>query len=379
MQKIEYPEIEFVETDTESIENNLIQIYEEMKQKSGNKNYKVYPASPEKLFISYMAAIIVQQRVLINQAAKMNVPRWATGEYLDSIAELFKDAQRLPASPARATFRCYISEEQQQSIIIPKGTRVTFDGDIVFATEYDLEIKKGELYADVEAVCETAGTIGNDLAPGQVKEIIDVYDYFQKIENITRTSGGTDQETDEDFRERMREDMEAYSTAGPANGYIYFAKSVSAAVSDVAVDSPEPGIVDVRILLKNGEKPTETILKNIEAELNAETIRPLTDIVKVSVPNTVEFDIDLTFWIDETNMANAKVIEEKARTAVNEFIAWQTEKMGRDINQSNLIARLMQTGVKRVAVRKPEFTVIDKVSVATLKNCTILNGGVESV
>lgn len=379
MQKIEYPEIEFVETDTESIENNLIQIYEEMKQKSGNKNYKVYPASPEKLFISYMAAIIVQQRVLINQAAKMNVPRWATGEYLDSIAELFKDAQRLPASPARATFRCYISEEQQQSIIIPKGTRVTFDGDIVFATEYDLEIKKGELYADVEAVCETAGTIGNDLAPGQVKEIIDVYDYFQKIENITRTSGGTDQETDEDFRERMREDMEAYSTAGPANGYIYFAKSVSAAVSDVAVDSPEPGIVDVRILLKNGEKPTETILKNIEAELNAETIRPLTDIVKVSVPNTVEFDIDLTFWIDETNMANAKVIEEKARTAVKEFIAWQTEKMGRDINQSNLIARLMQTGVKRVAVRKPEFTVIDKVSVATLKNCTILNGGVESV
>lgn len=379
MQKIEYPEIEFVETDTESIENNLIQIYEEMKQKSGNKNYKVYPASPEKLFISFMAAIIVQQRVLINQAAKMNVPRWATGEYLDSIAELFKDAQRLPASPARATFRCYISEEQQQSIIIPKGTRVTFDGDIVFATEYDLEIKKGELYADVEAVCETAGTIGNDLAPGQVKEIIDVYDYFQKIENITRTSGGTDQETDKDFRERMREDMEAYSTAGPANGYIYFAKSVSAAVSDVAVDSPEPGIVDVRILLKNGEKPTETILKNIEAELNAETIRPLTDIVKVSVPNTVEFDIDLTFWIDETNMANAKVIEEKARTAVNEFIAWQTEKMGRDINQSNLIARLMQTGVKRVAVRKPEFTVIDKVSVATLKNCTILNGGVESV
>lgn len=163
-----------------------------------------------------MAAIIVQQRILINQAAKMNVPRWAEGEYLDSIAELFKDAKRLPASPATATFRCYISEEQTQSIIIPKGTRVTFDGDIVFATEDDLEIKAGELFGDVDAVCETSGTIGNDLAPGQVKEIIDVYDYFQKIENITKTSGGADEETDEDFRERMREDMESYSTAGPA-------------------------------------------------------------------------------------------------------------------------------------------------------------------
>lgn len=377
MPKIEYPEIDFVETDTEMIENNLIQTYETMKQKDGNKNYKVYPASPEKLFISYMAAIIVQQRILINQAAKMNVPRWAEGEYLDSIAELFKDAQRLPASPAKATFRCYISEEQPQSIIIPKGTRITFDGDIVFATEDDLEIKAGELFGDVDAVCETSGTIGNNLAPGQVKEIIDVYDYFQKIENITKTSGGADEETDEDFRERMREDMESYSTAGPANGYIYHTKSVSAAISDVSVDSPEPGIVDIRVLLKNGEKPTETVLKGIEDSLNADTIRPLTDTVKVSVPDSVEFEINVTFWIEQGNMANAKIIEENARAAVNDFIEWQTEKMGRDINPSNLIARLMKTGVKRVEVRKPEFLPVDKVSVATLTKCNVLNGGVE--
>lgn len=377
MPKIEYPEIDFVETDTEMIENNLIQTYETMKQKDGNKNYKVYPASPEKLFISYMAAIILQQRILINQAAKMNVPRWAEGEYLDSIAELFKDAQRLPASPAKATFRCYISEEQPQSIIIPKGTRVTFDGDIVFATEDDLEIKSGELFGDIDAVCETSGTIGNDLAPGQVKEIIDVYDYFQKIENITKTSGGADEETDEDFRDRMREDMESYSTAGPANGYIYHTKSVSSAISDVSVDSPEPGIVDVRVLMKNGEKPTETVLKGIEDSLNADTIRPLTDTVKVSVPDSVEFEIDVTFWIDQANMANAKMIEENARAAVNAFISWQTEKMGRDINPSNLIARLMQTGVKRVDVRKPVFKPVDKVSVATLTKCNVLNGGVE--
>lgn len=377
MPKIEYPEIDFVETDTEMIENNLIQTYETMKQKDGNKNYKVYPASPEKLFISYMAAIIVQQRILINQAAKMNVPRWAEGEYLDSIAELFKDAQRLPASPATATFRCYISEEQPQSIIIPKGTRVTFDGDIVFATEDDLEIKAGELFGDVDAVCETSGTIGNNLAPGQVKEIIDVYDYFQKIENITKTSGGADEETDEDFRERMREDMESYSTAGPANGYIYHTKSVSAAISDVSVDSQEPGIVDIRVLLKNGEKPTETVLKGIEDSLNADTIRPLTDTVKVSVPDSVEFEIDVTFWIEQGNMANAKIIEENARAAVNDFIEWQTEKMGRDINPSDLIARLMKTGVKRVEVRKPEFLPVDKVSVATLTKCNVLNGGVE--
>ena len=53
-----------------------------------------------------------------------------TGEYLDSLAELFKDLERLPASPASAMFRFYISEAQKQSVIIPAGTRISFDGAI---------------------------------------------------------------------------------------------------------------------------------------------------------------------------------------------------------------------------------------------------------
>lgn len=106
-----YPDIEFVETDTETIESNLIALYENMVQQvPGREHYKVYPASPERLFISWVANIIVQQRVIINETAKKNVPRYADGEYLDSLAELFKDLERLPASPASAMFRFYISQ-----------------------------------------------------------------------------------------------------------------------------------------------------------------------------------------------------------------------------------------------------------------------------
>lgn len=43
-----YPDIEFVETDTETIESNLIALYENMVQQvPGREHYKVYPASPE--------------------------------------------------------------------------------------------------------------------------------------------------------------------------------------------------------------------------------------------------------------------------------------------------------------------------------------------
>ena len=78
----EYPDIEFLETDTETIESNMIALYEELVNKElvkqgKREKYKVYPASPERLFIAWCAAIIVQQRVLINETAKKNVPRYA--------------------------------------------------------------------------------------------------------------------------------------------------------------------------------------------------------------------------------------------------------------------------------------------------------------
>lgn len=375
-----YPDIDFVETDTETIESNLIALYEELvRQVPGRERYKVYPASPERLFISWIAAVIVQQRVLINETAKKNVPRYADGEYLDSLAELFKDLERLPASPASAMFRFYISEAQTQSIIIPKGTRISFDGAILFATTENLEIKAGSTYGDVEGECTTAGTVGNNLAAGQVKEIVDLYDYYQKAENITATSGGAEEEDDNSYYERMRESMESFSTAGPINGYIYFTKSVSAAVADVAVTSPEACMVDVRVLLQDGQQATEAVLKEIEDALNASDIRPLTDKVSVSVPETVPFDVDVTFYIPQPNAASATIIEAAARQAVKDYIAWQTSKMGRDINPSYLTAKLMEAGVKRVEVRKPTYTAVDEIMVAKLNTETVLNGGIEDV
>lgn len=380
MSERSYPDIEFIETDTETIESNMIALYEYMRQQQpGEERYKVYPASPERLFIAWAASIIVQQRILINETAKKNVPRYAEGEYLDSLAELFKDLERLPASPASAMFRFYISAALTEAVIIPKGTRITFDGVLVFQTTENLEIPAGSTYADTEAVCTTAGTAGNNLAAGQVKEVVDLYDYFQKAENITATSGGAEEEDDASYYERMRESMESFSTAGPANGYIYFTKSVSAAIADVAVTSPEANMVDVRVLLQNGEEATEAVLKEIKDALSADDVRPLTDVVTVSVPETDVFNVDVTFYISQPNSASATIIEAAARAAVDAFVSWQTSKMGRDINPSYLVQLLMAAGVKRCEVRQPAYAVVEETHVAKLGTKTVLNGGIENV
>lgn len=383
MSNIKYPDIEFLETDTETIISSMIALYEQMQREAGREKYQVRPASPERIFISWMAAIVVQQRTLINEIAKMNVPRYAAQseneEYLDNLAEIFKDTARLPAKPASATFRFYISEPQGQSTFIPAGTRISFDGVIMFATSEVLEIKAGETSGEVEAVCTQPGIVGNGIAVGQVKEVVDLFDHYQKAENITVTSGGAEKEGNARYYERMRESMESFSTAGSVGGYIYWTKSISSAIADVAVESPEPGIVEVRVLMEAGEIATETVLKEIEDKLNAEDIRPMTDIVKVSEPDTVDFSIDATFYIAQPDRGNAAVIEREVRAAVDNFISWQTSKMGRDINPSYLIKMMVDAGAKRVEVRQPTFQSVADIAVGRLQSKNVLNGGIEDV
>lgn len=378
MIKREYPDIEFVETDTETIENSLIALWELMYEQMTGKKKKVYPASPERLYIAYTAAIIIQQRIIINETAKKNVPRYATGKYLDSLGELFKDTFRLPEAAANAVFRFFISEKQEQSVFVPKGTRINFDGEIVFATVEELEIEAGQSWGDVVGECLTPGIVGNNIAAGQIKEIVDTYDFFWKVENITRTTGGADEESDKSYYERLRESMESFSTAGPVGGYVYHVKSVSTAISDVSATSPEPGVVDIRVLLNGGEMPTEATMQEIQDALNTSTVRPLTDKVIVSEPEEVPFYVDVTIYLPRYSQTSSAIIEEEARKAVAAYIEWQTGKMGRDINPSYLYRFLMEAGIKRAVVRQPEFAVVPGTSVARLaETATVLNGGTE--
>ena len=59
---------QFVSTDTEAVESLLISIYEKITGVS------VKPASPEKLFIQFVAAVVIQERGLNNYTGNQNIP-----------------------------------------------------------------------------------------------------------------------------------------------------------------------------------------------------------------------------------------------------------------------------------------------------------------
>ena len=368
----EYPDIHFVDTDTNTVVNALIQSYEAFTGRT------LYPADPARLFILWVADIIIQERVNIDFSARQNVPRYAEGEYLDSLAELFKDAYRLEPEKAKTTLRFTLSIPLEVATIVPVGTRVTVDGEIIFQTTQALTIPAGDLFGDVEAECQTDGEIGNGFVPGQITQLIDIFPYFGSVENVSESDGGADEESDAAFYERMRESVETFSTAGPLGAYEYYAKSASALIVDVKATSPEPGEVDVRVLLSGGQLPGEEILKEVLDILNADKVRPLTDHVTVAAPETVPYDIDFTYWTQEGGAVSDDKGAENIAAAVRTFKEWQGAKMGRDVNPSYLISLLMQAGAKRVKVRPPVDTVVPDNAVAVIGETAVVNGGAEN-
>lgn len=370
----ECPKVTFCETDPKKIANNLITKYEVITKRT------LYPADPVRIFILWMADIFSQERELINYSARMNISRYAVGDFLDLLAEFFHNIYRLPPESAMCILHFELSMAQEEDYIISQPIQVTPDGEIIFQTIEPIIFPAGQDYVDVPAVCLTAGTVGNGFVPGQISKMVnEQFLYFKEVRNITESKGGAEQEGDADFYNRMRESAESFSTAGPMNGYIYHAKSVSSAISDVVATTPEAGVVDIRVLLQGGEQPAEEFLKKMEAALSANDVRPMNDFVTISAPEEDLFEIDLTFYVQQGSATSAEVVEKEIKAAVEKYISWQTERMGRDINPSYLIQLVMNAGAKRVEVRKPVFQSVDETHIAKIKRETIVikNGGAE--
>ena len=364
-------EINFVETDADKIQNELTAEFEAISGRT------LGDADPIKLLICWAVNIITQERVLINETAKQNLLEYAEGDHLDALAELYKDCTRLESNAAKVTMRCYISKARETDYIIPAGTRFSA-GNVKFAAESQIIIPAGGLYGDVIAVCEEKGTVGNDFVPGTITEIVDVYQYYEKCENITISSGGTDTETDDSFRTRTRLSPEAYSTAGPEGAYVYHVKSVSEDIADVNVASPVEGEVQIYVLLKDGGLPSRELIADILNAVNDKKIRPLTDKVSVYAPTVVNYNVDFTYYIDSADETKSKEIDANVKTAASDFVLWQKGKIGRDINVSKLTEMLMQTGIKRVVISQPAFTEVANSEIAIASEIKINFGGVEN-
>lgn len=371
------PDVSFIDNVTlDDVQALLVKSYEEKYELATGQKASLKRADPATLTLYACSVLIYQALMYVDRAGKQDLIKYSYGGFLDNIAAN-KGVTRLPAQAAEVTVRFWLPAPREDAVGIPAGTRVTSGDGIYFGTAEYTEIVPGEVYADIPCVCQTAGSAGSGLAVGSINTLVDLIPYISRVSNIEESQGGADIEDDESLADRVYLAPSAYSVAGPRDAYIYHTKAYGAAVGSVNVSSPKPCEVEVRVLLKDGSLPSQALLDGISEHLDDDTVRPLTDHVKVLAPFTREYDLDVEYYIAKSNAPRAVSIQAAVSAAVSGYNTWQTEEIGRDINPSELVRRMVEAGAKRAVVNSPSFVSLPPSTVARLGSMTVVYGGIE--
>lgn len=372
------PDVSFIDGATvEEIRGEMVADYEAFMSQATGRPLTLDRASPHRMELYAAAAQIYHALQYIDRAGKQNLLKYSYSDFLDHLAA-FKGLTREPAAAASTTLRFTLSAERAAATGIPVGTRAAVpDWSVYFETTKYMEIPAGDVTVDVPASCTVTGTVGNNLAVGELSKLVDPIPYMASVSNITVTAGGAEIESDDHLAERVYLFPGFYSTAGPEANYKYHAKKYSVNVGDVVVVSDQAaGTVDLYFLMTDGTEPPEEMITGLQNYLRDNNIRPMTDLVQVAAPAEVEYTIDLAYYINRSDSNRAVAIQEAVAAAVEKFKTWQ-RAIGRDINPSKLAEMVMAAGAKRVEVTAPVRQIVGAKSVATLTGQAVQYGGLE--
>lgn len=158
-------------------------------------------------------------------------------------------------------------------------------------------------------------------------------------------------ESDADLRRRVQLAFEGFSTAGPDGAYLFHALSAHGQVLDASVHSPSPGVVVVAVLARGGDGSADAeLLADVDAALNTDHVRPLTDLVNVQSAEIVPFAVDASLTLFPGPDASVVLADADARLAT--YVA-DNHRLGRDITRAGLIGALCTAGVQNVALMEP--------------------------
>lgn len=335
-------ELHFLTFDPEEMYRDMTEIY------MANGGEALYPGDEKEILLRGVQAIMVTGFAAVDNALRMSTLRYATGQYLDLIGEN-RGCERLGGNKAHAKVTFTFSSS---SGTVKKGTRITADGKTIYTVDMGMSIANpigggasvGAVIT-VNVTAEEAGEDGNLLTAGTEMQLLESNPKVVRIACTTSASGGTDKESDDDYRERIRNYGLTNNTTGPRLQYESRAKEASGEIIDVhamrGTGLLDNGTVNIVLLVPAGQ--FSTIKPLVEAALNDERVRPLTDIVVVqeAIAN------DYTLRVQYKQEAGSNISADVAK-AVEEYQKWQDGKIGRAFNPDRLMAAIYSLGATRV-------------------------------
>jgi phage-related baseplate assembly protein len=244
----------------------------------------------------------------INFMGKQNLLAFADDKWLDNAGALV-DCERLKPTASHCPFEG-IFTPNHGGFELPKGFSVLAkDGKTVFATQEALTIPRGEVSRLLTLYCTQTGPQANGFRAGDINQISAPLPQVKSLINTTISVGGSKEESNDNYRERIYLAPSGFSSAGPFEAYEYFARSAHPSISRVKVLSPEPNHIDIYVLLYDEQTPSQAILDIVEAYCNAQKRRPIGDLVKAKAaePNHVGTTMHLQIYTDMQSMATSTV------------------------------------------------------------------------
>ena len=322
-------------------------------------DYEPLESDPFMLLIEAFSYKEMFLRQRINNSIKATLLSTATGTDLDNVA-VFYGIERLKGSKPYAMYEFKLSAILDIDVLIPKNTLLTNEDNSLKAHTYqDTIIKAGEKSALAKVILDLEISSTNE----KTEIITTPLPYLLKATSKGAFMFGTTTELDEEFRIRILQSLNRFSTAGATGSYQYHTFSADSRIDDVSVLSEKEGIVDIYLASKYAVD--DVMIDRVNKALNDEKTRPITDKVNVYQANIISIDIKATIELFDTTYQDAanQIIRENLK---RDF------KINEDFILSDIIKSLHVNGVYKVNLQEPTTdTLTTQKDVIKINNITL--------
>ena len=306
-----------------------------------------------------------------NQLALAFFLATATKADLDHWGVIF-DCERLKGSKPWANYTFSLSEAKSSDITINKGLALADDESKYEARLLeDIVIKKGEL----EAVGRVELQVYTSSSDVQTNNITTTLPYILSAKAASEFKAGSNVESDDDFRFRILLSMSDKSTAGSSTTYKSYAYKADERIEDIKVvnglkdfstyvplflGKNEVEIIEgIRNLIADfctvnvyyySQNADFLMKQRIEDSLNSESVRPLTDYVKVVEATPKLFQVEAVLNC-EKNQEYGLIQTQAVENLENNLR--KLRKIGESITLSEINDFLRVGGVKEVVIVNP--------------------------
>lgn len=294
-------------------------------------------------------------------------PQTAQGESLDLHGQR-RGLSRLTEQKATGVLRFSISSELAVPLVIDGGT-ICLSGDgTAFETLADAMLLAGSLYVDVEAQAVESGSQGN-VAAGTITVMQTRPEGVETVTNPQRFAGGREQETDENYRNRILESYKGLNNGANSAYYRELALSVDG-IDGVSVVPKINGAGSVGLLVtSNSGKVTTEVMNTLNTLL--EDRRELGIEVVVQEPEYVAVVVEGLIVPAEGYTTEAA--QTAVETAISEYISGL--KLGKILYRSALCYCAMATGaIDDIAISWPPSDVSPEVGQQLVPGSITLEG-----